>query len=268
MMRLNTSQAAEFSSRIGALNAIGSDVDSSLQGRVNSIREGIAALQAFFMRLQAMGEQTEQSLMNDLPFAAEVSSGFSAGWSASGNLAALAAGASAAVKGHMSYALGSASAVYEGEYLSASVSAAVLQGKASGTASVRLMDEGRFSPEVNAAAGVQGSLLASAASASVSTPYASAKASAAGEVGAVYAGASAVINPNEIRMEAAVGAAALRGECSFAFSLFGATVTVTGSGSVGSAEAGLSFAYSNREWEIGSKLGFIAGLGFKLKVEY
>ena len=269
MMRLDTDQAAEFGSRIAALNAVGSDVHPSLSQRVQSIRKGIADLQAFFARLQAMGEQTEQSLMNDLPMSESVgSSGTSAGWSASGNLASLAAGGSAAVKGHMSCALGSASALYEGESVSASASVGALQGKVTGMASVSLMENGTFSPEVNAAASVQGALLATAASASVTTPFVSGKASAAGEVGAVYAGASAVINPNEIRMEAAVGAAALRGECSFAFSVLGATVTLTASGSVGSAEAGMSFAYTSREWEIGSKLGFIAGLGFKLKVEY
>lgn len=26
--------------------------------------------------------------------------------------------------------------------------------------------------------------------------------------------------------------------------------------------------WTNREWEFGSKLGFIAGLGFKIKVSY
>ena len=43
---------------------------------------------------------------------------------------------------------------------------------------------------------------------------------------------------------------------------------MTGSGSIGSAEANLTYHRSAKEWEFGSKLGFIAGLGFKVKVEY
>ena len=34
------------------------------------------------------------------------------------------------------------------------------------------------------------------------------------------------------------------------------------------AEEEVSFSHKNREWEFGSKLGFIAGLGFKVNVTY
>ena len=64
------------------------------------------------------------------------------------------------------------------------------------------------------------------------------------------------------------GAAAVQGEVQCAFELFGAKVTITGSGSLGSAQAELTYSHKNREWEFGSKLGFIAGLGFHVKVEY
>jgi len=50
--------------------------------------------------------------------------------------------------------------------------------------------------------------------------------------------------------------------------ILGAKVTLTAQGSVGSAEANFSYHFSSREWEIGSKLGFIAGLGFKINVSY
>lgn len=30
----------------------------------------------------------------------------------------------------------------------------------------------------------------------------------------------------------------------------------------------MSYRHKNREWEFGSKLGFIAGTGFRLKVSY
>lgn len=50
--------------------------------------------------------------------------------------------------------------------------------------------------------------------------------------------------------------------------ILGAKVTLTAQGSVGSAEANFSYHFSSREWEIGSKLGFIAGLGFKINGSY
>jgi hypothetical protein len=65
-----------------------------------------------------------------------------------------------------------------------------------------------------------------------------------------------------------VGAAALRGECSAAFSLFGVTVTMTGSASLLSTEASMTYRHKNREWEFGTSLGFIAGLGFNWKISY
>ena len=72
----------------------------------------------------------------------------------------------------------------------------------------------------------------------------------------------------EQSFEAGVGVAALRGETRCVLNILGAKVTLTAQGSVGSAEANFSYHFSSREWEIGSKLGFIAGLGFKINVSY
>ncbi len=93
-------------------------------------------------------------------------------------------------------------------------------------------------------------------------------ANAQGDVGCVYARAKAVINRKEQSLDVGVGAAAIRGEASISFRIFGAKVRLTGSGSIGSAEASLSYKHSSREWAFGSKLGFIAGLGFKVHVSY
>ena len=93
--------------------------------------------------------------------------------------------------------------------------------------------------------------------------YASARAT--GQVGVAYANCKAVFSK---KVQSFVGVAALRGETRCVLNILGAKVTLTAQGSVGSAEANFSYHFSNREWEIGSKLGFIAGLGFKINVSY
>lgn len=84
----------------------------------------------------------------------------------------------------------------------------------------------------------------------------------------MYADATCVLSMEEQTIKAGVGACALRGEASIAFNIFGVKVTLTGKGSLGSAEANFEYSHRNREWIIGSKLGFIAGLGFKIRVNY
>ena len=83
-----------------------------------------------------------------------------------------------------------------------------------------------------------------------------------------YRIAEAIFNLNEQTLDLGVGGSALKGEVEAAFHVFGAKVTLTGQGSVGSAELNMSYHHSNREWEFGSKLGFIVGTGFKVKVQY
>ena len=78
----------------------------------------------------------------------------------------------------------------------------------------------------------------------------------------------AAFSRKEQSFEAGVGVAALRGETRCVLNILGVKVTLTAQGSLGSAEANFSYHFSSREWEIGSKLGFIAGLGFKINVSY
>lgn len=268
-MKLDTNQCAEISRWLSSVPPFLSGLDPRLYARAKGILDGIQELKAFFDRLEQMGQATEQSVMNSLPYSASTGTpGLSAGWSANGNVMGLMAGSSASLRGNLHYALSGASAVYQAEHVTASASVSALQASAVGYGSLKLMKDGQFSPRIKANAKVQGSVLAVSSSASVSSLGGSASASLCAEAGAVYAGASAVFSPTEASVDLGVGAAAVRGECTIAFTVLGSTITLTGSGSLGSAEASLSFGYKNREWEIGSKLGFIAGLGFKLKVEY
>jgi hypothetical protein len=111
-------------------------------------------------------------------------------------------------------------------------------------------------------------LLSSTVNARVGNAKIYASARATGQVGVAYATCKAVLSKKEQSFEAGVGVAALKGETRCVFSVMGAKVTLTAQGSIGSAEANLSYRFSSREWEIGSKLGFIAGLGFKINVSY
>lgn len=125
-----------------------------------------------------------------------------------------------------------------------------------------------FDPTLLLYAKASASLLQGSVGLSTGNDIVSAGVSATGRVGSVQAEAKAVISKEEATLEAKVGAAALSGEVQCAFQIFGVKITLTGSGSLGNAEAELSFSHKNREWEFGSKLGFIAGLGFKVNVTY
>ena len=145
----------------------------------------------------------------------------------------------------------------------------VVSLQASGKAGIRIWKDKAFDPRLDAK--VEGSLSALSGKASWTWKPASGirtTISGKGEAGVLYGKCEAVLSKDEQSFEAALGAAALRGECSLAFTMFGASVTITGSGSIGSAEANISYHHRNREWEFGSKLGFIAGAGFKVKVNY
>lgn len=172
--------------------------------------------------------------------------------------------------GTVSTSLAAARFTHSGAHHRFDTDVRVFDTQASGSVGLKLWDKKkRFSPEARIQAE------ASMSAACVTGNYRvfsgtgmSGSLRVRGETGAVYAKAEAVLSKDEQTLEASVGAAAFRGECSLAFSLLGCTVTITGEGSVGSCEAGLSYRHMNREWEFGSKLSFIAGTGFKVNVRY
>jgi hypothetical protein len=88
------------------------------------------------------------------------------------------------------------------------------------------------------------------------------------EVGAVYAKAKCVISKEKQELSVKVGAAAVRGACTFALNIFGVKISLELGGSLLSAEYGFEYKSSSDEWEIGAKLGFIAGISGKLKIEF
>lgn len=154
------------------------------------------------------------------------------------------------------------------KYFHVGVNATILDGNFKSSISARIWKKKKFDPRVVLSSEARLALLSSTVNARVGNTKIYASARATGQVGVAYATCKAVLSKKEQSFEAGVGVAALKGETRCVFSVMGAKVTLTAQGSIGSAEANLSYRFSSREWEIGSKLGFIAGLGFKINVSY
>ena len=167
-----------------------------------------------------------------------------------------------------SWAYKEAGATFRMRYASATARAKIGDFQVKGSCEIGLWKDKEWDPRLEVSAKAQASLLSTQVSGRVGTNNVYATASAKGSAGTIYAEATCVLNQNEQTLEAGVGAAALRGEASLAFNFFGARITLTAEGSIGSAEANLSYHHKNRSWEFGTKLGFIAGLGFKINVSY
>ncbi len=153
--------------------------------------------------------------------------------------------------------------------VTATLSARVGDLAVKGEAHASLLDkEGNFDPQLVAYAGISATLAQASLSLQSGSSLIGASAKASVSVGVAYAEAQAVLSKEEQTLKLKAGAAAVEGEVQCAFELFGAKITLTGSGSLGSAQAEMTYSHKNREWEFGSKLGFIAGAGFHVKVEY
>lgn len=161
-----------------------------------------------------------------------------------------------------------AGAAWDSSYLHAGLQAQLGHIEGQGSCEIGLWKDKEFDPSLDVSLGLEASVLSAQAQARVGTQNVYLQGQAQGSVGVVYAQAECVLNQDEQELEASVGAAALKGEASLSFHVFGAKVTLSAQGSLGSAEAGISYHHRNREWEFGSKLGFIAGLGFRINVSY
>ena len=157
---------------------------------------------------------------------------------------------------------------YSNEYVYSSLDINVGSFRAKGDAQFSLWKEGQLYPNLSVKASAAASLFSMQTYARMGTEniYADVKTNAT--VGVLYANAEATLNPYEQTLDVGIGGSALKGEVEASFHVFGVKLTLTGQGSVGSAELNMSYHHSNREWEFGSKLGFIVGTGFKVKVQY
>lgn len=157
---------------------------------------------------------------------------------------------------------------FTAKYFHIGANAKILSGQVKGSIAARIWKKKKFDPRVVLRAETTASLLSADVSTRLGNQHVYATARAEGSVGTVYAKCKTVLSKKEQTFEAGIGACALRGETRCCLNVFGVKVILTAEGSIGSAEANFSYSHKNREWEIGSKLGFIAGLGFKVKVSY
>lgn len=143
-------------------------------------------------------------------------------------------------------------------------------GKVSVSADAKavLKQNDKWDPALILQAEASAALAKATATIRLGNDYIHADGEVSGGVGVASAEAKAIINKEEISLKAEAGVAALKGEVKGSFSVFGATITLSGSGEVGSIGGGAEFSSKKGEWELGGKLSFIAGLGFKVKVNY
>ena len=139
---------------------------------------------------------------------------------------------------------------------------------ASASCTAALFKEKQWNPQIRVQAKSEVSLLHTKVNASLGGKYVSLHASGSAKVGVATAQAKAVFSESEQSFKFHVGASALEGQAQCAFKILKTTVTLTGSKSIGTAEFDVEYSHKNKEWEFGSKLGFIAGLGFKVNVKY
>lgn len=125
-----------------------------------------------------------------------------------------------------------------------------------------------FDPQLTIHTEAQGSLAELRAHASLGNSIIHGDLEGAIGVGVVKGEAKAVITKKEVTLKAEVGAAAIQGEVKGSISLFGCKITLTGIQEVGSVGAGLEFSSKTGEVEFGGRASFLAGLGFKVKINY
>lgn len=166
------------------------------------------------------------------------------------------------------WSLKEAGVAYRNPYVYAGLDAKLGTVQAKGSCEIGLWKEEKFDPRFQIGIETSASLLEASAQAKIGNSNLYLQTQANGRIGTVYAQAQCVLNKEEQDLEASIGAAALQGEAGLCFSLFGAKINVSLQGSLGSAEAEISYHHKNKEWEFGSKLGFIAGLGFKINISY
>lgn len=263
-MTLDTSECSAWAARFANMMANVSLPDPKMQSMAASIQNQLESLSGFFSRLEKLARQNEESLSSDIAVFTHTQGAYASG--SMGSMSALLKGQKTTSSFTAGYTVSSCEVSKSFSHGSASLQAGLGEVRAVGKASLDLVQKNKFDPELKLSGVLSAHVIGVQATGRLKTDYASVTATAKGEAGCVYAKAEAVLSKKEQSLNLDVGAAALRGECKLAFSLFGATVTLTATGSLCSAEAGMEYSFKNREWEVGAKLGFIAGIGFKLKI--
>lgn len=173
------------------------------------------------------------------------------------------------LSGEMHYSAKASKAEYANAFIQTDISARLIDAEAKGEAEIRLFDnKQKFDPRISAEAGASVSFLNLSANANAGFGDLKTKNNANLQIGTAFVKGEAKADATGFVLDGSVGAAALKGEASCSFKVFNSTIKLTASGSLCSAEASFSAHFTNKEWQFGSSLGFIAGLGYKVEVEF
>ena len=238
---------------------------ASLQYRHNQIQSRLQHLSSYLLSSAQLLENNESALSWNVKKGIKNKSNYT-NWNALSQM--MRKSVKTTIQNSFVYTCCQAKGSYASEYINGDVTFKLGDFNAKGKVQCSLWKKKQFDPKIVFTAGLSASALKANGNLSIGTDSVFGKVEAEGYAGYAYANATAVFTPTEQTFEAGIGAAALKGSVTCSFHLFGSTVTLTGSGSIGSAEANVSYSHKNREWEFGSKLGFICGLGFKVKVNY
>lgn len=140
--------------------------------------------------------------------------------------------------------------------------------KGSGKAKAVLFKDGHFKPSLGAEASVSAEGATISHESRIGTDKFNAHGKASGTLGYAEAKAGASIGTDGVHAEAKAGAYVARGKASSGFTFFGIKVDAEVEGNFGGASAGAEFHAGNREVSLGGELGFLAGLGLKIKVSW
>ncbi len=267
-MRIDTEILNELADRIDQLRTSAQLSSPQLTQRHAEMMQILAGMSGFFRSVSQLAEETENSVFREAPFTVGGPEGLTLSGSVSGRPERLLKGASIKASGKAHYSLSTVEGIIQDDSGFLTGAFSIGEGMMAGTAAFRLMSKGQFDPSLKISGEVSGNLFNASARAETNRGVAGGFVEAAAEVGAVYGSFESAFSSQGVDLEAKVGAAAVRGECAFGFKLFDFEISISAEGSLWSAEAGFEYHHSAREWEIGSKLGFIAGLGVKINVKY
>lgn len=267
-MDIDTRYCESYARQVHALRRQVFFSDFSLSQRHQSILAKIESIRQYFLTIARQAEGNESMI----PIQTISSSIGTPHFSSNYNLRPMAQilKKDEPMTGEVSYSYSALdmNSLYKSKWFESKNQASVGNFKAVGECSLKLWDNKKFDPSIELGTQVSASLLDLSSRNKLGNDKVNATLHLNASVGKASAGASVVVNKDEQTFEFKGLAAALEGEAKLAFNLFGMSVTITGSGSLLSAGADVSYSHKNREWEVGSKLGFIAGLGLKVNVKY
>lgn len=153
-------------------------------------------------------------------------------------------------------------------YAQGNLSTSVGSASVSGDAKFSLYDNQGFSPSLTVSLVAKAALAQAVADIHLGNSYVYADGEASVGVGVVKAEGTAVLNKEELTLKGEVGAAAVQGEVKGSITILGVSITATGTGELGAIGAGAEFSSKKGEFSFGAKGSLLAGLGFRVKVNY